>query len=243
MSGRARKFPDLFPAAVEAAFDFVLPRSCIICNEEIERGLICDNCLEYLPLAEPPFCPVCGRPVAQEGRCFFCRDRSALDHGRAWLLFVPPSDKVIHHFKYRGKTALAHLLARAMAGITRADFVLAQADLIAPIPLFWWKQLRRGYNQSAALAQIMSRETGIAQQEPLKRRKNTRTQTRLDAAARRKNVLNAFEVRGDIRDRKVLLVDDVLTTGATLTECARVLKEAGAAKVYSCVAAITPDRR
>ncbi|MBE0432429.1 ComF family protein [candidate division WOR-3 bacterium] len=232
-----------FSDILKAGFDFILPHTCIICSEELERGMICDNCLEYLPLVNPPLCPACGRPAANAAHCTFCRDRDALDHGRAWMLFVPPSDAVIHHFKYRRKTRLAHLLGRAMAGIVKADFVLSQSDVVASIPLFWLKKIRRGYNQSAILAQIISTETGIEHRDLLKRIRNTRTQTRLSEEHRRQNVLNAFAVCGDgVQDKKILLIDDVLTTGATLKECYRVLKQAGAAEVYSCVAAITPDR-
>ncbi len=159
------------------------------------------------------------------------------------MLFIPPADKVVHHFKYRHKTRLADLLGRATAGIIKADHILSQADILTPVPLFWWKKLHRTYNQSDILADIISSETGIAQKDLLKRTRNTRTQTRLSENARVKNVLNAFEVReGDFANKKVMLVDDVLTTGATMRECARVLKEHGAAAVYSCVAAITPDR-
>ena len=173
-----------------------------------------------------------------------CREASALDHGRAWLRFVPPTDQVIHHFKYRSKTRLARLLGRAMAGIIRADFVLNQADLIVPVPLHWWKRMRRGYNQSEILARVIGRETGMPVVPALGRARRTRTQTRLSEAARRKNVADAFALRpGSVEDKKILLVDDVLTTGATLKECGRVLKQAGAAEVYACVAAITPEPR
>ncbi|UCD18812.1 MAG: ComF family protein [candidate division WOR-3 bacterium] len=232
----------IFSDALKAAFDFILPQSCILCEKEIEQGMICNNCLEYLPLVNPPLCTACGRPTKDRLRCAFCSSEKPLDRGRAWMLFIPPADKVVHHFKYRLKTRLADLLGRAMAGIIKADHILSQADVLTPVPLFWWKTLRRTYNQSDILAGIISSETGIAQKDLLKRTRNTRTQTRLSEEARRQNVRGAFEVRGDVYDKNVLLVDDVLTTGATMSECARVFKEHGAAAVYSCVAAITPDR-
>lgn len=167
---------------------------------------------------------------------------SVLDHGRAWMLFIPPSDALIHHFKYRKKTKLAHLLGRAMATLIQADYVLKNADVLMPVPLFWWKKIRRGYNQAELLAQTISQETGIPIQNVLTRVKNTKTQTRLSESERCDNVKNAFTVQtNDIKDKKVLLIDDVLTTGATIQECARVLKDAGACEVYSCVAAITPE--
>lgn len=128
-----------------------------------------------------------------------------------------------------------------MARLVLTDHILATADLIVPVPLHWWKTLRRGYDQASLLTRIMSQETGMAQHGALKRIKRTKTQTRLDEAARQKNMQNAFVVSDHLVENKnVILVDDVLTTGATMNECARVLKENGAREVYSCVAAITP---
>ncbi|GAI01499.1 unnamed protein product [marine sediment metagenome] len=157
------------------------------------------------------------------------------------MLFIPPVDKIIHHFKYRKKTKLAVFLGRAMASIIKSDHFLKNADIIVPVPLFWWKNLRRGYNQAALLSEIISQECDIKINDIMRRIKNTKTQTKLNEEKRRKNVLNAFALKSNgIKDKIVLLVDDVMTTGATINECARVLKNAGAKEVYSCVAAITP---
>ena len=132
-------------------------------------------------------------------------------------------------------------MGRAMATLIRTDHILKSADVLMPVPLFWWKQLRRGYNQATLLAHVISQETDISNQHALRRVKNTRTQTRLSESERQDNVRNAFTIEENGFDNKnILLVDDVLTTGATIHECARVLKNAGACEVYSCVAAITP---
>jgi ComF family protein len=214
---------------------------CLLCNREIDKGMVCNNCLEYLPVVNSPICRLCGRPIKKGIVCFSCKKPRMLDHGRAWILFIPPSDKLIYHFKYKRKTRLAHLLARAMSGLVLSDHILATADIITSVPLYWWKRLRRGYDQASLLARVMSHETHIEQHSTLKRVRNTRTQTRLNDEQRQQNVRNAFILRANgIEGKKVILVDDVLTTGATMNECARVLKEAGAAAVYSCVAAITP---
>lgn len=156
-------------------------------------------------------------------------------------MFIPPVDKIIHHFKYRKKTKLAILLGRAMASIIKSDYFLKDVDIIVPVPLFWWKNLRRGYNQAALLSEIISQECDIKINDIMRRIKNTKSQTKLDEQARRKNVLNAFALKSNtIENKKIILIDDVMTTGATINECARVLKNAGAKEVYSCVAAITP---
>jgi competence protein ComFC len=221
--------------------DFLLPQRCLLCNQEISRGMICHNCLDYIPVSKPPFCVRCGRPVKKNSTCNYCKEKKYFDHGRAFMLFVPPADKIIHHFKYEKKTALAKLLGRAMANLIRTDHDMKKADLIVPVPLFWWKDLRRGYNQAALLCDVISSECKIMKAKILKRVRNTKSQTKLSEDDRRQNMFNAFRVDNNgIEGKCVILVDDVMTTGVTVNECAKVLKAAGAAKVYSCVAAITP---
>lgn len=183
----------------------------------------------------------CGRPVKKKDICSFCKRGTLLDHGRTWLLFVPPVDIIIHAFKYRRLSNVSRMLGQAMATVVQSDHVLKGADMVAPVPLFWWKRLQRTYNQAALLSKVISDECHIPHVEILKRIRFTRTQTRLDDAARRKNVAGAFSLKDDtVQDKNILLVDDVMTTGATMNECARILKTAGAREVYSCVAAITP---
>lgn len=226
---------------LKATLDFILPQRCIVCNDEIVQGLLCNNCLDYLPEVKPTLCRFCGRPTKKRNLCGFCKKGTHLDYGRAFMLFIPPYDKIIHHFKYRKKTKLAAFFGRAMASIIKSDHYLKDVDIIAPVPLFWWKNLRRGYNQAALLSEIISQECNIKMNDILKRIINTKTQTKLNEEARRKNVLDAFQVKQNgIKGKRVVLVDDVMTTGVTINECARVLKDAGAKKVYSCVAAITP---
>ncbi len=221
--------------------DFLLPRTCIVCNDEIEKGLLCDNCINYLPQLGRPLCRRCGRPIKKGQICRFCKTGVSIEHGRAWSIYVPPVDKIIHHFKYRSQTSLAGLIGRGMSNVIKADYILNQTDYLVPVPLYWWKRLKRGYNQARLLADVISGECHIPMLDALRRIKNTRSQTRLDAESRRRNVRNAFALKDErINNKNILLVDDVLTTGATINECARVLKQAGAKNVYACVAAITP---
>jgi len=190
---------------------------------------------------------VCGRPTRKVRSkqpvptCRFCRREENLDHGRAWTLFVPPLDKIVHHFKYRRARKIGRILGMGMATVFKYDFFLKESDLIVAVPLFWWKRLRRGYNQSQILARVIHRECAIPVGDVLVRTRPTKTQTRLTETKRRENVRGAFAVKGDgVAGKKILLVDDVMTTGATVRECSRVLKESGAERVYSLVAAITP---
>ena len=230
------------------ALDFILPQSCLICHKEIEGPPVCNDCLDLIPVVSSPRCPVCGRPtrrvrsVHRIPRCRYCRHSTSLDRGRAWTLFVPPLDRIVHHFKYRRGLRLGRLLGLGMALVMRYDPILASSDLIVPVPLYWLKKMRRGYNQAQVLAQVVSRETGIPVCDGLRRIRFTRTQTRLPDRQRIDNVSAAFRLRrgADIAGKKILLVDDVMTTGATIRECARVLKDKGADRVCSLVAAITP---
>lgn len=224
----------------KSTLDFILPQSCLICNTEIESGMLCHKCLDYIPEVIPPFCKVCGRPLKKGRNCRYCSGEMHIDYGRAWALFIPPVDKIIHHFKYRKKHKLSIFLGQAMATIIRSDHILRNADVLIPVPLFWYKRLRRGYNQAALLSAVISSECNISSVDAMKRIKYTKTQTKLSEEARRKNVFNAFSINSDrVENKNVILIDDVLTTGVTMNECARVLKEAGVKQVYSCVAAIT----
>jgi competence protein ComFC len=220
--------------------DFILPRTCIVCKQEIDRGAVCNGCLDTITHVRDPACPVCGRPIQKQKKCAYCRHEKDLDYGRAWALYMPPMDTVMHFFKYRRFRGLSSFLGLSMANIVRHDLRLKEADRVVPVPLYWWKRLKRGYNQSRLLASVISRECGIPLHDALARTRNTRTQTRLTGEKRQRNVRGAFRLNGDgIEDKTILLVDDVMTTGATIRECARALKRSGAARVYSIVAGIT----
>ncbi len=236
------KITNIVKKCFSAFVDFILPPTCIACGKEIETGLVCNDCLDLVIYPQPPFCPHCGRPVDKTRTCAWCRYEKTLDYGRAFALYVPPVDKMIHHLKYRNKTNLAKFFGLGMAGILNTDYFLKQVDFIVPVPLHWWKQLRRNYNQTQLLAEVAYRETKIPIVNALKRVKYTKTQTRLDHKKRQENVRNAFALNKgvDVKNKKILVVDDVMTTSATIKECARVLKEAKVEKVYSLVAAITP---
>jgi ComF family protein len=151
------------------------------------------------------------------------------------LAYAGPAGQAVRRFKYRGSLAAGAELAGLIARRTPAEY-LAGAELLLPVPLHPWRLLRRGFNQACVLFRPLARRHGRELAAGLlRRRRHTRPQVGLDAAARRENVAGAFDLaRGTaarVRGRQVLLVDDVFTTGATAAECARVLKEAGAAWV------------
>ncbi len=147
---------------------------------------------------------------------------------------------VIHEFKYNRQIHLRHLVARWLrAALDDERLRIHQFDVIVPVPLHPARQRERGFNQASLLAELLSTHTSIPCKPLLKRIRYTTTQTALDRSERMENLHNAFRLRKntDVRGLRVLLIDDVLTTGSTLSECARVLKRAGAKSVYAATAA------
>ena len=148
--------------------------------------------------------------------------------------------QIIHEFKYGHQVHLRHLVARWLcAAFDDERLRVRQFDMIVPVPLHPTRQRERGFNQASLLAELLAARVSIPCKPMLKRVRYTTTQTALDRTERMENLHNAFRLRrnSDVRGLHVLLVDDVLTTGSTLSECARVLKRAGAISVYAATAA------
>ena len=163
------------------------------------------------------------------------------DRARAVFLYTEHSRSLITRLKHSDRTDFAPAMSRWMARAGRA--LLDDADLLLPVPLHRWRLFWRTYNQSAILARHIHNQTTVEVRfDVLRRVKATPSQGRLSAGARRRNVSGAFEVGTPetVADRHVVLVDDVLTTGATLNACARVLRQAGARRVDALVAARVP---
>jgi ComF family protein len=239
----------MFPAAV---LNLVLPEDCRVCGQRLSnlsRIPVCPACLsEPKPFLAEHFCVDCrtpflnAAPLDEDGRCALCRNGlSGFDAVYSYGEYEGSLRKLIHVFKYGGVTPLAPEFGRLLSGAVPRD---QHFDVIVPLPLHWRKRLERGFNQSELLAKSVSRRTGIPVARALRRRKRTESQAGLTRAQRRTNVLGAFEVsrRDDIAGRHVLLIDDVLTTGATASACASVLKRAGAKRV-SVLTLARADRR
>jgi ComF family protein len=221
--------------------DFVYPPICYGCDDEVESGLVCEACRLLLYTSELDVCPQCGRPCADAGRgCGHCSEPFALRRVRALGFYAAPFHNLVHALKYDGKTSVAGLLGGALAALAAQDTEYQQPDLVCAVPLHPARLRERGYNQSELLAAVVAEQTGIALGLPLVRHKNTPTQTgRVDAKARRKNLADAFRLRPgeQVSGLKVVLVDDVCTSGATLDAAARPLLAAGASSVLGLVVA------
>ena len=229
--------------------DLVFAPVCLGCDGPITAGdrvrLICRLCRVRLRPLPAPHCGRCGAPLPRTGRapgpvCGECgRWPPVIRAARSACLLYPPADRLVHQLKYRGWRALAEPMAERMAALSFPRDVEAEARLVVPVPTTAERERQRGYNQAELLARAYARRTGRALLHALRRGGGATTQTVLQPAARGANVAGAFSVReGEapaLAGAHVLLVDDVLTTGATAVECARTLVATGA----RCVSVIT----
>lgn len=223
----------LLARVAQTFLDVLFPPRCVGCGEQ--GVFLCRSCAEAMPRALPPRCPLCWRPEPRGEMCGRClRARPAFAGVRSLYLFQGPVREAVHAFKYNHLSALARAMAAPMAACEEPD--VFSVDLVVPVPLFGRRQRRRGYNQSALLAGEIARLRGLTLAERgLKRLRDTPPQARsVDAEARRRNVAGAFAGDGRrVEGKRVLLIDDVTTTGATLDACAQALRQAGAASVWA----------
>jgi ComF family protein len=220
--------------------DLLLPPVCISCRRRIgTHGLLCGGCFASIDFIAPPLCARLGVPLpyeAGEGQLSAAAIASppVYDRARAAARYSDTMRELIQSFKYRDRHEALPLFAR---WLTKAGAeLLADADLIVPVPLYpsrlWWRR----FNQSAMLALAVGRLTGIPVDcAALRRVKRTASQVGLSAEQRRRNVRGAFKVdkahAASVRGKKLVVVDDVITTGATAESCARALKRVRAARV------------
>ncbi len=220
----------------EVALDLVFPLFCVGCGKE--GSLLCPSCSASLPRIKPPICLKCGRAIISGSLCPSClREPPQLDGIRSPFRFEGIIRDAIHHLKYRNLKALSSPLALLLADYLKETPI--PADALVPVPLHPKRIRERGYNQSSLLARELGRLALLPVVEgSLVRRRNTPAQARAGSVEeRRRNVSGVFFCDGQLRERSVLLIDDVCTTGATLESCAIALKEAGATSVWGLVLA------
>ncbi len=220
--------------------DALLPHRCLACGTLVEAaGVLCPDCWLGIETIGPPRCEACGLPfefdLGAGTLCGDCaRERPTFGRARAALIYNDRSRGLVLAFKHADRTEAAVPFARWM--IRAGEALVTEGPVVVPVPLHWTRLFARRYNQAALLALAIGRETGLeVTVDALIRRRRTPSQGRLSRSARRRNVAGVFAVapvrRPCIEGRRVLLVDDVMTTGATVAACAKVLLRAGAQSV------------
>ncbi|OGQ95374.1 MAG: hypothetical protein A2521_06920 [Deltaproteobacteria bacterium RIFOXYD12_FULL_57_12] len=233
--------PSGLPGFWQGLKDLCFPPACLVCGARLPTGeplLFCGRCGRDLVPIREPFCRCCGKPFLQgTGPSHFCG--RCLTHAwhftraRAVLLYQGAMAQAIQSFKYAGRTAGLPTFTELRKQSAALDD-LAEPELILPVPLHVGRLRERGFNQALLLARrFFPEQRQKIQPAILVRAHHTAPQTGLSGPARRQNIKGAFQVRypARVKNRRVLLVDDVFTTGATVDECAKVLQRAGAYEV------------
>lgn len=236
-------------ATARLALDIALPTLCVSCREPVEGDGLCAACWSRLSFIAEPYCPRLGIPFVYDpgpGQLSMEAIAAPPSYGRARaaVRFDDVSRTLVHALKYQDRTDLAPSMGRWMAHA--GEELLTDADALIPVPLHWKRGWSRRYNQSAALAKIIARQSGIPMRaDALRRVRATEHQVGLSRAERSRNVQGAFEVapdrKGMVHGRRLVLIDDVLTSGATVEACARALLRAKAASVDVLVFARVVD--
>jgi ComF family protein len=224
-----------------AALDLLYPARCPLCERQLGAGRcdpLCGECVSAVERIPPPVCATCGWPRPSFGpgpapeRCYACLTvPPAYDYARMAGAYAGVLRDALHALKFRGTRALARPLA-ALLLEPHGALLGPHVDALVPVPLAAERERARGFNQSALLASHLAAASGLPTRPRwLSRRRATRPQTELTAAERARNVAGAFAASPRVAGAHVVLVDDIVTTGATVAECARALRAAGARTV------------
>lgn len=221
---------------VENILNFIYPRCCPVCHKILadQSALVCGECVKSLIPIQEPFCKLCGKPVGQEEEyCRDCRGKThVFDQGRGIFLYDARMKESILRYKYGGRRQYGDFYARSMCIYGEREVKRWKPDLIVPIPLYRRKQRKRGFNQAEYLAAKVGDYFGIpVDSSILKKTRDTKSQKKMDAGRRRVNLLGAFRAMKPVKGKRVMVVDDVYTTGSTMDAAARCLKDAGACSV------------
>lgn len=229
-------------ALMDALLDIIYPPSleCIICGRRkgvVGATEICPDCYRALPFIHPPVCLKCGKPILEDqDLCPDCQGASHyFEQARSVFEYTSVIQKLIHRYKYRGEVSLCRPFAALMLEFLQSQDLKWDFEILVPVPLHPRRQKMRGFNQAEKIAVEISREIGKdIIKDQLIRKKDTLTQVNLDKHQRMWNLWDAFEVKQPraIQGKRILLIDDVYTTGSTADQCSRVLLEAGAVRVY-----------
>lgn len=237
----------------------LFPERCIICNQQLKPGksgiseipenagreaILCAQCRTEVQPITKNYCPKCGKKRKHSDQwCYDCGHRSHYyEAGRGMYVYQDPVKKSLAGLKFFGKTWVGKGYGRLMAQYMREN-QLVMPDLIIPVPLHWFRKIKRGYNQTEIIAASLAEELNLnLETNLLKKRHPTKPQKGLDITRRADNLSASFGINNRknrlVEGKIILLVDDIYTTGATIDECAKTLLEHGAQKVYFITVAI-----
>jgi competence protein ComFC len=222
--------PETYQPYLAALADMFYPERCVGC-ERRSSDVLCRTCFEALPRVDRPVCERCGLPTAFA--TFVCEECKYVDFGfesaRAALKYEGVGKEIVHALKYRGYKRVVEKLAAPLMLQVLDD---GRFDAVVPVPLHRSRLRKRGFNQAELLARGVACKINATVSDTLEVVHSTRDQAELSAAQRRANVAGAYKARGSLRGR-ILLVDDVFTTGATMSACAGTLVQAGAREVHA----------
>ncbi|MFH1655207.1 MAG: ComF family protein [Candidatus Omnitrophota bacterium] len=241
----------MFKSLSATVLDIIYPRNCINCKNGIfdkDYGFsICRDCFENIQKNRPPFCLKCGRhldgPETDEGVCRQCKSRKFyFDNAWSVCIYEGIIQELIHKFKYSNKTMLDKVFAKLIFDfVMNFNLSVSDYDIMLPVPLHPTRLREREYNQCRILAHEIQNFFSIAiSTNDVMRLRNTKSQISLDKKARWENIKGAFKVKNTLKfkDKNVLIIDDLITTGATASELARALKNAGTKNVSVLTLAI-----
>lgn len=222
---------------IDKILDLIYPEKCPFCGTLVSREEegICEACKSKLPYIGEPRCMMCGKPISSETEefCYDCKKtRHIFDGGRNLWIHKESVRQAVYSFKYHDRKCYGKIFGREMAKKMSTYLNTIGAEALVPIPLHKKRYRDRGYNQAQVLASEIGRQINLPVEDILIRTKETNPQKMLSDIQRRKNIEGAFALKGECTYRTVVLVDDIYTTGSTLDEAAKVLKKAGASKVF-----------
>ncbi|MDP2173057.1 MAG: ComF family protein [Candidatus Cloacimonadaceae bacterium] len=221
--------------------DLLFPPACFHCHGRMETAslIVCDTCLELNGALDEDVCKKCGTPLESED-CDVCAENEFyFDIARAAYRFSGPMQTIIHQLKYNGMVSPVSFIVKGMQTTVNANAELSDIDFITAVPLHRVRRRERGFNQSELLARALAKALGVKYADPVSRHQYTESQTRLHKQQRIKNLGGAFKLRhkADLTNKRVLLIDDVFTTGSTVNEVSQVLKSGGAGYIAVLTAA------
>lgn len=221
----------------EHLLNMLYPRCCPICHKILknQNRMVCPHCEKSLQPVTGARCMKCGKQV--EGEQEYCKDcashRREFTEGRGIFLYDSKWKASLMKFKYYGCREYGDFYARCLYIYGKKELLRWKPDLIVPVPIHWRKKHMRGFNQAEYLALRVGEASGIPVNCSLVRKKRkTKSQKKLDASSRRENLLGAFQIEENVKGLKILVIDDVYTTGSTMDAMAKCLKEKGAQQVF-----------